>query len=61
MNLIFNVANNDERRGTVVKRSRGLDGRAIGLLHTNTFFDTDEYEIEFKDGTQDKYTTNLMA
>ena len=35
MNSIFDVGTNDERRGTVVKRSWGLDGRVIGRLHTN--------------------------
>ena len=29
-------------------------------MHTDPFFDTREYDIEFTDGTQDKYTANLI-
>ena len=61
MNLIFDAVANNKRRGTVVKHSHGLDGRAIGCLHTNPFFDAREYNKEITDGTQDKYTANLIA
>ena len=61
MNLIFDVGTNDECRGTMVKRSWGLDGRVIGRSQTNPFFDTLEYEIEFTYGTQDKSSANLIA
>ena len=59
--MIFDVGTKNERRGTVVKRSQGLDGRAIDTSHTNPLFDTCEYEIEFTDGTRDKYAANLIA
>ena len=52
--LILDVTN-DERHGCVIKRSRGLDGEPIGRLHSNPLFDTREYEIEFTDGSRDKY------
>ena len=55
MNFIFDVRINNNFRGTVVKRSRGLDGRAICHLRTNPFFDTREYDIEFTDRMQYKY------
>ena len=59
--LILNVGTNDERRGRVIKRSRGLDGEPIGRAHTNPLFDTREYEVEFTDGTRDKYQANVIA
>jgi hypothetical protein len=46
--LIMNMGTNDERRGQVVKRSRGLDSEH-GRDHANPLFDTREYEIEFVD------------
>ena len=49
--LLMNVGTNDERRGRVIKRSRGLDGEPIGRAHANPLFDTREYEVEFTDGT----------
>ena len=61
MNLIFDVGTNDNHHGTVVKCSRVLDGSVLGCLHTNSFFDTCQYEIELTDGTRDKYTMNLIA
>ena len=61
MSLIFDVVINNEHFRTVVKQYRGLDGRTIRNYHTNTFFDTHEYGIEFTDGTQDKYAANIIA
>ena len=66
MKFISDVGTNNELRGTLFKRSRGLDGIAIGGSHTNPFFDTREYEIEFIYGTWDKYaeipiTENIYA
>ena len=43
------------------KRSRGLDGEPIGRAHPNPLFDTREYEIEFMDGTREKYLANVIA
>jgi hypothetical protein len=59
--LILDVGTNNERRGRVVKRSRGLDGEAIGRAHTNPLFDTREYDVEFTDGTREKYQANIIA
>jgi hypothetical protein len=44
-----------------VKRSRGLDSEPIGRAHANPLFDTREYEIEFVEGTRDKYQANVIA
>ena len=53
--LIMNMGTNNERHGRVIKRSRGLDGEPIGHAHANPLFDTREYEVEFTDGTHEKY------
>ena len=45
----------------MVKLFWGLDGRYIGRFHTNPFFDTHEYVIEFTDGAQDNYAINIIA
>ena len=59
--LILDVGSANERRGRVAKRQRGLDGKAVGHAHANPFFDTREYDIEFMDGSVDKYTANLIT
>jgi hypothetical protein len=45
----------------VVKRSWGLDNEPIGHAHANPMFDTQEYEIEFTNGTHEKYQANVIA
>ena len=40
--LILNVGLATEQLGHVAKRSRGLDGEAVGRAHANPFFDTRE-------------------
>jgi hypothetical protein len=59
--LIMNMGTNDDRRGRVTKQSRGLDGEPIGRAHANPLFDTREYEVEFTDGTYEKYQANIIA
>ena len=59
--LILDIGSANERRGCVAKRSRGIDGEAVGRAPANPFFDTREYNIEFMDGSVDKYTANLTA
>ena len=59
--LIFDVGSANERQGRVTKRSQGLDGEAVGRAHTKPFFDTREYNIEFKNGSVDKYTAKLIT
>ena len=61
INLIFDIGTNAMHRGTVVKRSRVIYGRAFGRLHTNPSVDTREYEISFTDGTWDNYAVNIFA
>ena len=45
----------------MIKRSWGLDGEPIGRTHQNPLFDTHEYEVEFTDGTCEKYQANIIA
>jgi hypothetical protein len=59
--LIMNMGTNDERRGRAIKRMRGLDGEPISCSHPNPLFDTREYEIEFTDGSNEKYQANIIA
>ena len=59
--LILDVGLANERQGHIAKRSRGLDGEAVGRAHINPLFDTREYGIEFTDGSMDKCTANVIA
>ena len=57
----MNMGTNDKQHGRVIKRSWGLDGELIGHAHNNPLFDTREYEVEFTDGTHEKYQANVIA
>ena len=59
--LILDVGSANKRQGHVTKRSRGLDGEAVGRAHANPFFDAREYNIEFTYGSVDKYTANVIT
>jgi hypothetical protein len=59
--LIMDIGTNNERRGRVIKRARGLDGEPIGRPHANPLFDTREYEIEFTNGMVKKYAANIIV
>jgi len=59
--LLLDVGTDNERRGRVVKRSRGLDGQPVGRAHANVLFDTREYDVEFTDGSREKYQANVIA
>ena len=61
MELILGAGTDDQRRGRVVKRARGIDGEYIGHSHSNPLFDTRQYEVEFTDGTTEKYAANVIA
>jgi hypothetical protein len=36
-------------------------GKSLGRAHANPLFDTREYDVEFMDGTVEKYQANLIA
>jgi hypothetical protein len=59
--LILDVGTNNERRGHVVKRSQGPDGRPVGRAHANPLFDTREYDVELFDGSRERYQANVIA
>ena len=40
---------------------RDFNGRLVGKGHTNPLLDTREYEVEFMDGTTDRYFANVIA
>jgi hypothetical protein len=61
MELTLGVGTDDERWGRVVKRSKGISGNPICCPHSNPFFDTREYNVEFTDGTTEKYAANVIA
>ena len=61
VDLILEVGSANEWRGRVAKRSQGLDGEAVECANANPLFDTREYDIEFTDGSVDKYTSKLIA
>ena len=48
-------------RGTVVKRAKNDAGDPIGRRHANPKMDTREYEVEFIDGTTERYSANIVA
>jgi hypothetical protein len=61
MELNMNVGTSDEQCGRVIKRAWGEDGRAVGQSHTNPLFDAREYDIEFNDGSIERYMANIIA
>ena len=44
-----------------MKHARGIGREPIGHAHSNPFFDTREYEVEFTDGTTERYAANVIA
>ncbi len=47
--------------GKVTKRLRDAEGPPIGTAHNNPMLDTQEYEIEFRDGHNESLSANLTA
>jgi hypothetical protein len=61
MELTLGIGTDDKRQGQVVKQSKGISGDPIGHAHCNPFFDMREYDVEFTDGTTEKYAVNVIA
>lgn len=59
--LVMNMGTNDEQCGSMVKSSWGLVDKPIECVYNNPLFDMREYEIEFTDGTHEKYQANVIA
>jgi hypothetical protein len=51
MELRMGSGTDDERWGQVIKCAKGTGGEPVSHAHTNPFFDTREYEVEFTNGT----------
>ena len=58
---IMDVGLGNERKGRVTKRSQGHDGEPICVMHNNLLFDTREYDVEFTDGSTEKYASNIIT
>jgi hypothetical protein len=61
MELRMGAGMDDERWGWVIKHAKGIGGEAVSCAHSNPFFDTREYGIEFTDGTIERYAANVIA
>jgi hypothetical protein len=59
--LIFDVGTGNERKGRVVKCAKGTSGEPIGRAHSNPLFGTQEYVVEFTDGSSENYFANVIA
>jgi hypothetical protein len=51
----------ESQLGTVVKRKRDVEGNPVGRSNMNPLLDTQEYEVEFPDGSVDILTANAIA
>jgi hypothetical protein len=61
MELRMGAGTDDERWGRVINCAKGIGGEPVGCAHTNPFFDMREYEVEFTDGTIERYAVNVIA
>ena len=48
------------KRATVKRRNENEDGSRSGTYHRNPIMDTREYELEYNDGTHDRYFANVI-
>ena len=44
-----------------MNKLRDRSGEPIGRAHPNQLFDTREYDVEFADGTREKYRSNVIT
>ena len=49
------------KTGTVKKRAVDDNGRGVGTHNDNTLLDSRQYEVEFEDGSYDRYQANVIA
>ena len=47
--------------GKVVQRARNPDGELVGKSSGNPLLDTSVYEVEFEDGSVERYHANIIA
>ena len=58
--LILNIGSNNGQRGSVYKHWQGLHDTHIKHMHTNPFFDTIKYGIEFTGASFEKFKANMI-
>jgi hypothetical protein len=58
---VFLPTENDMVRARVLHRVRDGDNRPIGIRHHNPMLDSQEYELEFADGSKARANANLIA
>ena len=49
------------RNATVIGRTKGDDGKAIGTYKNNPYLNTMTYNVEFPDGEVKEYCANVIA
>ena len=47
--------------GTVINRLKDNEGKPVGKYHPTSLFDTQEYNVEFDDGTFDTFNANTIS
>ena len=57
----MDVPGEGSRRDTVKLCVRNDDGEVVGTHHQKPLMDTREYELEYDDGTHDRYFPNVTA
>lgn len=59
--LMFELGGESGVRGTVVKRSKGNDGKVIGNRNNNPLLDTRRYTVHLHDGSEREFSANMIA
>ena len=59
--VMMDVPGEGPRRATVKRCVEDLEGKKAGSYHRNPMMDTREYELEYDDGTHDRYFANVIA
>ena len=59
--VMMDVPGKGSRRATVKRRVKNDDGKSPGTHHRNPLMYTREYDIEYDDGTHDRYFANFIA
>jgi hypothetical protein len=59
--VVMDLGDQGPKRATVKQCARDRDDNLIGCAHKNPLLDTREYEIDFEDGTTDRYLDNVIS
>ena len=58
--VLMDVKGEGSRWDTVKRRVRNDDGTVVGTNHQNPLMDTREYELEYNNGTHNRYFANVI-